>query len=450
MEEILFSKYHVQKVLKKSAKTRVLLASGEDGYCVIKEILKDEEGMESLLWETSILQTLDFPGIPCLYEIQETDKYVYLVEEYIEGATLQELVARHGSLNLTDVIYYGRKLAEIVNYLHQKKPNAILHLDIQPKNIIISDRQLYLIDYGNAVYMGKFDEKLYLKGTLGYAAPEQYGSGVPDVRTDIYGIGACIMYMLTGQSAFETECDIPNGIRNLLKGCMAEKPKERFPDVNVLMEELCYLEMCQLPSVLNRKKQKGIKEGTGSHPRIISFVGAQPRIGTSVLAMGFAGYLKNIGQDVLYEENNLTEMVGKIARSETDVNYENGEFYYQGIPMRPYYPSKNVRIERRRKIIIRDEGTYVKGKDYATNMVVVAGIQSWEKVYTASVIQDLRSGMKKHMALWLWNFTGGNGEERYMADLGVAGIRIPYMNKENGVVFDKIFEKIYKCFVVGE
>lgn len=470
-QEILFSKYYVRNVLKKSEKTRVLLADWEGGSRIIKEIVKDNEGYESLQWESAVLKALDCPGVPRLYEVLETDTHAYLVEEYLEGITLQEMVCTRGALRLAETIYYGRKLADIVRYLHSNKPNAVLHLDIQPKNILIHNECLYLIDFGNAAFATRFDEKQFLKGTRGYAAPEQYSGEQMDVRTDLYGIGACMAYMMTGDTGQTGEVRIPECMRNLIRGCTAREPEERFENVDKLIEQIRYLELSMLPGMAKRRycreNQKSGNQQSGNqqsgnpksvnrrrenessdmeHPTVISFAGTQPRIGTSVLAMGFVQYLQAKGIDVAYEEHNRSEMVSRIVRDDKQVDYVDGDFYYHGIPMRPYYSSGNVSVMRKRKLIVRDEGTYTSDGHYGSWLVMVAGIQSWEKVYTQAVIDDLRDrsfadGMQ---VVWIWNFTGGRGEEKYIADLGVAGIRIPYMNQENSQVFETAYEKIWK------
>lgn len=258
-EEILFSKYRIQKVLKKSDKNRVLLAVNHamGSKRIIKEVLRDEEGYESLQSEVSILKHLNFSGIPMIYDVEETEKYYYIVEEYIQGRNLSEIIQTEGVFDVKNTVFYGRQLADIVSYLHSVKPDAVLHLDIQPKNIMIYDRKLYLIDFGNASYSGHLSEKAYLKGTQGFAAPEQYqGSGV-DVRTDIYGIGACLCFMLTGIRGKEGISRVPEYMGHILSGCMEENKKNRFASADLLSEKLHIVEkqLIFVPAG-NTKKEK--------------------------------------------------------------------------------------------------------------------------------------------------------------------------------------------------
>jgi len=448
-EEILFSKYRIRKVLKKSEKNRVLLAVNHamGSKRIIKEVLRDEEGYESLQSEVSILKQLNFPGIPTIYDVEETEKYYYIVEEYIQGKNLSEIIQTEGVFDVKNTVFYGRQLVEIVSCLHSVKPDAVLHLDIQPKNIIIYDRKLYLIDFGNASYSSRLGEKVYLKGTQGFAAPEQYqGSGV-DVRTDIYGVGACLCFMLTGIRGREGISRVPEYMAHILSGCMEENKKDRFASADLLSEKLSILEkqLIFVPAVNCKKEMNNTDRNNINNPMIISFAGTQPRIGTSVLAMAFTEYLVRQGMDVLYEENNETEMVRKIVRKNEDIKYGRGNFYYQGIPMRPLYNSKKIRIETSSSVIIRDEGVFEEAKEYGSRLILVAGINSWEEDYTAVAVNIMEKRVimnPQHKILWIWNMNGGKGEEKYIPTLGVSGWDMPYLSCEGENLSDIVYKKI--------
>ena len=112
--------------------------------------MKSEQEKESIQAEILILERLDREGIPKIYDIKETGDYFYIIEEYIQGRTLWEIIRSDGPFDLHDAVFYSRQLTEIIIYLHSMKPDAVLHLDIQPKNILIHNRRLHLIDFGNA------------------------------------------------------------------------------------------------------------------------------------------------------------------------------------------------------------------------------------------------------------------------------------------------------------
>ena len=382
-----------------------------------------------------------------IYDVEETEKYYYIVEEYIQGRNLSEIIQTEGVFDVKNTVFYGRQLADIVSYLHSVKPDAVLHLDIQPKNIMIYDRKLYLIDFGNASYSGHLSEKAYLKGTQGFAAPEQYqGSGV-DVRTDIYGIGACLCFMLTGIRGKEGISRVPEYMGHILSGCMEENKKNIFASADLMSEKLHIVEkqLIFVPAGNSKKEKNNTDRNNINNPIIISFVGTQSRIGTSVLAMAFTEYLVRQGTDVLYEENNDTEMVRKIVRKNENIRYGKGNFYYQGIPIRPLYNSKKIRIETSSRVIIRDEGVFNEAKEYGNRLVLIAGISSWEEDYTALTVNIMEKRVvlnPQDKIVWIWNLNGGQGDEKYMPALGVSGYDMPYLSAEGENLSDMVYKKI--------
>lgn len=414
---------------------------------IIKEVLRDEEGYESLRSEVSILKHLNFPGIPAICDAEETEKHLYIVEEYIEGMTLREMIQEQGTFDVKQTVFFGRQLTGIVCYLHSLKPDAVLHLDIQPKNIIIRDRTLYLIDFGNASYSKDYREKVYLKGTRGFAAPEQYQGKPVDVRTDIYGIGACLRFMLSGAEGKDGLEHIPKYMSHILSGCMEENSQDRFPSADLLAEKLKILET-QLMSVLsgNCETEKNyIDRNYINNPEIISFAGTQSRIGTSVLAMAFTEYLARQGIDVLYVENNDTGMVGKIVRKNSGIKYDKGDFFYHGIAMRPSYGSKKIRIGTDRRVIIRDEGVFEETRAYADRLILVAGTRCWETDYTEKIINAVEKREMMNLeskTIWIWNLSGGSGEEKYMPGPGVSGIVMPYLSEKTTELSDMVYKRI--------
>lgn len=375
--EILFSKYRILKVLKKSGTGRVLLAESIDVHArrIVKEVPKDEEGLESLKSEVSVLKQIKFPGIPEIYEIDETEEYFYIVEELIEGRTLCELIEKQGVFSLTDAVFYGRQLNAVISCLHSIKPDAVLHLDIQPKNIMIHEKKLYLIDFGNAVYAGEAEKKIYIKGTPGFAAPEQYDGRKPDERTDLYGIGACICYMLTGRRGGEGITQIQEPVKAILAGCMAGNREDRFPSCSCLAEKLEQLWSGmnfevekQLQKTDLEKKQRvsrnqkskrtvGSFAGAGLHmerrkmKRIldesnlfsIGILGIDKGEGVTSLAVGLATYLQEIKcRKTAMVEMNTEGEFDDIRNTYFGKNYQETPFeifkinYYPGVTKGEY------------------------------------------------------------------------------------------------------------------
>ncbi len=159
--------------------------------------------------EVSFLLQLTHPGLPHVYQYYRSPEYLYLVMDYIEGETLEEYLNRthghHKYILLSEVLTMGIQLCSVLDYLHTQQP-PIVFRDLKPANIMRTFQgQLYLIDFGIARYFkpGQTKDTVAL-GSLGYAAPEQYGKAQTTPRADIYSLGAVLHQLLTAEDPSET------------------------------------------------------------------------------------------------------------------------------------------------------------------------------------------------------------------------------------------------------
>src|SRR5229473_286090 len=156
--------------------------------------------------EVSLLSQLDHPNLPHLYEHFRSPGHWYLVMDFIVGETLEEYQSKapNRRLLLSEVLDIGLQLCTVLDYLHSQQP-PIVFRDLKPANIMRTPRgQLYLIDFGIARYFkpGQAKDTVAL-GSLGYAAPEQYGKAQTTPRADIYSLGALIHQLLTAKDPSE-------------------------------------------------------------------------------------------------------------------------------------------------------------------------------------------------------------------------------------------------------
>ena len=146
-----------------------------------------------------LLQTQQVSGIPRIHLLVETEQELIIIEEYISGLSLDAYLQKEGVLNEKDAIYVMLQLCHTLQALHSFQP-PLIHRDIKPSNVILTaDMRAILIDFDAAkTYSKQKQRDTVLLGTVDHAAPEQYGFSQSDARTDIYGLGVLLNYMLCG------------------------------------------------------------------------------------------------------------------------------------------------------------------------------------------------------------------------------------------------------------
>jgi len=169
---------------------------------VKENLFLSEEYARQFEREAKILAGMRHPGLPNVGDyFTIPGQGQYLIMDYIQGEDLRERIERLGTLPVADVIRIGIAMCEALIYLHGRQPNPILHRDIKPGNIRISNEGgVVLVDFGLAKIMR--GNQVTTDGaramTPGYSPPEQYGTARTDPRTDIYSLGATLYAALTG------------------------------------------------------------------------------------------------------------------------------------------------------------------------------------------------------------------------------------------------------------
>src|SRR6266478_2121853 len=168
---------------------------------------EDTSSLERFYREARAVAALDHPNIVRAYDIDQDDKLHFLVMEYVDGASLQEMVkrAKH-PLDVTRAAHYMRQSALGLQHAHDAA--ALVHRDIKPGNVLVDRNGIVkILDMGLArffhdqedILTKKYDENVL--GTADYLAPEQaLDSHSVDIRADIYSLGATFYFVLTGST----------------------------------------------------------------------------------------------------------------------------------------------------------------------------------------------------------------------------------------------------------
>lgn len=242
---LLDGKYQVIKVLGQGGMGTVYLCKNIrlEKLWAIKEIKSDMD----LTAEPNILKNLKHTGIPNIIDIFCEEDNLYIVEDYIEGNTLENIVKASKSLSKDKLSKYALALCDIITYLHSFKP-PVIYRDMKPSNIIITpEDKVVLIDFGiSRLYKEDKNSDTIYMGSRGYAAPEQYGMGQSGIQTDIYGLGAVIYFMASGRAPLnitepfkdESYINADAELKKIIEKCMQINPELRYSSVDMLKSEL--------------------------------------------------------------------------------------------------------------------------------------------------------------------------------------------------------------------
>ena len=205
---------------------------------------------QGLIVETDMLKNLNHPNLPSIIDVIEDDDTFLIVMDYIEGNPLSKSLEEYGAQPQELVVEWAKQLCDVLGYLHSRNP-AIIYRDMKPSNVMLKpDGNVTLIDFGTA---REFKEKNLADttclGTVGYAAPEQFGGmGQTDARTDIYCLGATLYHLVTGCNPCEPPYEIQpirqinpmlsSGLERIIQKCCQRNPADRYQSCAELMYDL--------------------------------------------------------------------------------------------------------------------------------------------------------------------------------------------------------------------
>jgi predicted Ser/Thr protein kinase len=205
--------------------------------------------------EAKALAALNHPNVVMVFDQGQDGDNTYMVMEFVEGRTLEQILDKEGPLTLELGLALAEQLCAGLSYAHARQ---IIHRDIKPDNVFVTpDGHVKLGDFGLARVIRELSiQKTEVRGTPLYMAPEQIRGTDIDFRADIYSLGCTLYATFTGRPPFvdgeilyhhlhtpppapsEIAPELPSELGDVLLRCVAKDKNERFSSVGELQRRI--------------------------------------------------------------------------------------------------------------------------------------------------------------------------------------------------------------------
>lgn len=276
---VLDNRYKIMKKIGSGGTASVYLAEhiAIGNVWAVKVLAQSDRTVAEHLKEADILKQLNHPMLPRIADIFNHETSLCIVMDYIRGKTLVERLEKDGHISEVEVCRWMIQLCEVLNYLHEQKPEPIIYRDLKPANLISDELgHIKLIDFGTArAYRNGGEGDTTYIGTQGYAAPEQYGLNQSDSRTDIYNLGMTAFHLLTGSHPISiphgeltqklNDCGISTSMSEIICKCIQLSPQNRYQNAMLCRQALVLHEVSKSASVGSHVGAKAAISDSSSH-----------------------------------------------------------------------------------------------------------------------------------------------------------------------------------------
>ncbi|SDD98332.1 serine/threonine protein kinase [Paenibacillus sp. UNCCL117] len=237
-----------------------------------QQYVHDEEFIQRFRREAQAAASLSHPNVVSIYDVGQEEDVHYIVMEYIEGTTLNDLIKARAPLQVEEAVHVASQICDALDHAHH---NQIIHRDIKPHNILIGKNgRVKVTDFGiaRAVTSSTITQTGSVVGSVHYFSPE-HAKGTPTgEQSDLYSLGIVMYQMLTGRLPFLGESPIsvalkhlqedveeprkvnpliPQSVENVILRAMRKSTTERYRSA---IDMLADLETCLLPHRRNEPK----------------------------------------------------------------------------------------------------------------------------------------------------------------------------------------------------
>ena len=179
-----------------------------------------------LLREPRLLASVSHPNIVAITTAEKQDNVFFIVMEYVQGETLENIIATRGALDLNRALDFTCQICNAVDHAHRQ---GVIHRDLRPANVLVTDNDMVKVaDFGTSRFLEIAAHGTTVIGSPPYMAPEQF-HGKAVFASDIYSLGVTMYQMLTGVLPYETPA--PADLDKLMSGELVSPPRLRNPSI---------------------------------------------------------------------------------------------------------------------------------------------------------------------------------------------------------------------------
>lgn len=243
-----------------------------------QQYVHDEEFIQRFRREAQAAASLSHSNVVSIYDVGQEEDVHYIVMEYIEGTTLNELIKEKAPLQVEEAVHIAGQICDALDHAHH---NQIIHRDIKPHNILIGKNgRVKVTDFGiaRAVTSSTITQTGSVVGSVHYFSPEHAKGTFTGEQSDLYSLGIVMYQMLTGRLPFLGESPIsvalkhlqeevedprkvnpliPQSVENIILKAMRKNPAERYRSAKQMLEDL---DSCLQPHRRNEAKLNFLDE----------------------------------------------------------------------------------------------------------------------------------------------------------------------------------------------
>lgn len=268
VREAFAASFIVEAEVGRGGAARVYRATTHDGRIVALKVLHPELAAtvtaDRFLREISLVQRIDHPLITEVLDSGQAGIFLYYVMPFVEGQSLRAHLERVQRLDIADGLRLGVDLLDALAAAHAQ---GIVHRDVKPENVLVTERGAILVDFGIARALAQAGGERLTRsgiavGTSGYMSPEQIQAMPLDARTDLYGVGCLLFEAMSGRPPFihrsehvvlqmhmrdeppelvRFRGDAPVALSEAIRRALAKDPAERFPTARAMQAVLSSL-----------------------------------------------------------------------------------------------------------------------------------------------------------------------------------------------------------------